>query len=333
MIKKAIIVSIKGTKLTNKEKILLSKEQPWGLILFKRNINSLSQIQNLIIDIRKYAKDKKFPILIDEEGGKVSRLRDILNHNFDAYFFGNLFTLNKKVSVVLYKNYIKSLSSKLRKIGINVNTIPVVDILRKNTNFVIGNRSFSNNKEIVKKFGKTTIKECHINRIISVIKQNAKPVLIDCDINTWNINADDIEKKITKKTKALMVTHIYSFSNDMDKIVKICKKNNIYLIEDSAEVIGLRYKKKPCGSFGDISTFSFYANKQITTGEGGMISTNNPTLRDKCKSLRNLCFGKKNRFNHDDIGWNYRMTNIQASLGINQLKRLNYTVKKKNVCG
>ena len=170
MIKKAIIVSIKGTKLTNKEKILLSKEQPWGLILFKRNINSLSQIQNLIIDIRKYAKDKKFPILIDEEGGKVSRLRDILNHNFDAYFFGNLFTLNKKVSVVLYKNYIKSLSSKLRKIGINVNTIPVVDILRKNTNFVIGNRSFSNNKEIVKKFGKTTIKECHINRIISVIK-------------------------------------------------------------------------------------------------------------------------------------------------------------------
>ena len=172
-----------------------------------------------------------------------------------------------------------------------------------------------------------------ISNAISVIKQNAKPVLLDCDINTWNIKPDDIEKKITKKTKALMVTHIYSYSNDMDKIVKICKKNNIYLIEDSAEVIGLRYKKKPCGSFGDISTFSFYANKQITTGEGGMISTNNPTLRDKCKSLRNLCFGKKNRFNHDDIGWNYRMTNIQASLGINQLKRLNYTVKKKMYVG
>ena len=172
-----------------------------------------------------------------------------------------------------------------------------------------------------------------ISNAISVIKQNAKPVLIDCDINTWNINADDIEKKITKKTKALMVTHIYSFSNDMDKIVKICKKNNIYLIEDSAEVIGLRYKKKPCGSFGDISTFSFYANKQITTGEGGMISTNNPTLRDKCKSLRNLCFGKKNRFNHDDIGWNYRMTNIQATLGINQLKRINKIVKTRHNVG
>ena len=149
-----------------------------------------------------------------------------------------------------------------------------------------------------------------ISNAISVIRQNAKPVLIDCDINTWNISADDIEKKITKKTKALMVTHIYSFSNDMDKIVKICKKNNIYLIEDSAEVIGLRYKKKPCGSFGDISTFSFYANKQITTGEGGMISVNNPKLYKKCKSLRNLCFGLKNRFNHDDIGWNYRITNI-----------------------
>jgi len=170
MKKKAVIVSIKGTKLTNKEKILLSNEQPWGLILFKRNINSLSQIQNLIINIRKYAKDKKFPILIDEEGGKVSRLRDISNHNFDAYFFGSLFKLNKKVSVALYKNYIKNLSNSLKKIGININTIPVLDVLRKNTNSVIGNRSFSENKEIVKKFGKITVKECHANRIISVIK-------------------------------------------------------------------------------------------------------------------------------------------------------------------
>ena len=172
-----------------------------------------------------------------------------------------------------------------------------------------------------------------ISNAIAVIKQNAKPVLVDCDLDTWNMKIEDIQKKITKKTKALMITHIYSFANDMDKILKICKKNNIYLIEDAAEVIGLKYKNKPCGSFGDISTFSFYANKQITTGEGGMISTNNPILRDKCKALRNLCFGKKNRFNHDDIGWNYRMTNIQASLGISQLKRLSTTVKKKMYIG
>ena len=119
----------------------------------------------------------------------------------------------------------------------------------------------------------------------------------------------------------------------MDKIIKICKKNNILIIEDAAEVLGLNYKNKKCGSFGDISTFSFYANKQITTGEGGMISLNNLDLYKKCKSLRNLCFGKINRFNHDDIGWNYRMTNIQASLGLSQLNNINKIIKRKMEIG
>ena len=172
-----------------------------------------------------------------------------------------------------------------------------------------------------------------ISNALAVIKQNAKPVLIDCDIKTWNVKLDDLEKKITKKTKAMIVTHIYSYSNDMDKIIKICKKNKIFLIEDAAEVIGLKYKNKYCGSFGDLSTFSFYANKQLTTGEGGMISTNNPKLYNKCKSLRNLCFGSKQRFNHEDIGWNYRITNTQAALGISQLKRLNKIVKRKMYIG
>ena len=108
-----------------------------------------------------------------------------------------------------------------------------------------------------------------ISNALAVIKQNAKPVLIDSDLRTWNIKIEDIEKKISKKTKALIVTHVYSFANDMDKILKICKKHKIYLIEDAAEVLGLKYKNKWCGSFGDLSTFSFYANKQLTTGEGG----------------------------------------------------------------
>ena len=168
-----------------------------------------------------------------------------------------------------------------------------------------------------------------ISNALAVIKQNAKPILVDCDLKTWNVKIDDIEKNINKKTKAIIVTHIYSFANNMDKILEICKKHKIFLIEDAAEVLGLRYRNKPCGSFGDLSTFSFYANKQVTCGEGGMISTNNFTLFKKCKSLRNLCFGDIQRFNHDDIGWNYRMTNIQATLGISQLKRLNHIVKKK----
>ena len=172
-----------------------------------------------------------------------------------------------------------------------------------------------------------------ISNALAVIKQQAKPVLIDCNADNWNIKVEDIEKKINKKTKAIIITHIYSFPNDMDKILKICKKRKIFIIEDAAEVIGLKYKNKKCGSFGDISTFSFYANKQITTGEGGMVSVNSQSLYNKCKSLRNLCFGKINRFNHDDIGWNYRMTNIQASLGLSQMNNVNKIVKKKMEIG
>ena len=156
---------------------------------------------------------------------------------------------------------------------------------------------------------------------MAVLRQYAKPVLIDCNLDDWNIIISDIEKKITNKTKAIIVTHIYSFPNDMDKILKICKRRKIFIIEDAAEVLGLNYKNKRCGSFGDISTFSFYANKQVTTGEGGMISVNSLQLYKKCCSLRNLCFGRSNRFDHDDLGWNYRMTNIQAALGLSQLKK------------
>ena len=172
-----------------------------------------------------------------------------------------------------------------------------------------------------------------ISNALAVVKQQAKPVLVDCNLKNWNIDINQLENKINKKTKAIIVTHIYSFANDMDKILKICRKNSIFVIEDAAEVIGLKYKNKKCGSFGDISTFSFYANKQITTGEGGMISVNKFDLYNKCKSLRNLCFGKINRFNHEDIGWNYRMTNIQAALGLSQIKNVNKIVKKKIMIG
>ena len=173
-----------------------------------------------------------------------------------------------------------------------------------------------------------------ISNAMAIVKSSAKPVLVDVDINTWNIKIEDIEKKITKKTKCLMIPHIYGLANDMDKILKITKKYKLYLIEDAAEVFGLKYKNKPCGSFGDISILSFYANKHITTGEGGMLLTNNSKLNEKFKDYRNLCFGsKKNRFNHYDISWNYRYTNIQAALGLNQLKRINKIIKKKYQIG
>ena len=169
MRKKAIIISIKGFNLTHKEKLLL-KERPWGLILFKRNIESFSQIKSLVQKIKKLTKDKNFPILIDEEGATVSRLSNIINHSLYAKFFGNLYSINNKAGIRIYKKYLNSLCKNLRSIGVNINTIPVLDVLRKNTSKVIGNRSFSNNKEIVKKMGNITIKACHANKIISVVK-------------------------------------------------------------------------------------------------------------------------------------------------------------------
>jgi perosamine synthetase len=142
-----------------------------------------------------------------------------------------------------------------------------------------------------------------------------------------------INELINKNTKVIIATHIYNFPIRMDILKKICLKKKIFIIEDAAEVIGQKIFNKKCGSFGDISTFSFYANKQITTGEGGMITTNNKLLSQKFESLRNLAFGKKDRFNHDDIGWNYRMTNIQASIGLSQLKRIGAIIKKRHQVG
>ena len=170
MKKKAIIISVKGFSLTQKEKLLFLKEKPWGLILFKRNIKSLDQIKFLIKKIRKLTKDKNFPILIDEEGATVSRLRNIINHNISASNFGKLYKINDKSCIKIYKNYLNSLCKILKNIGININTIPVLDILRKNTTKAIGERSFSNKKEIVKKLGNVTVTQCRANKILSVIK-------------------------------------------------------------------------------------------------------------------------------------------------------------------
>ena len=117
----------------------------------------------------------------------------------------------------------------------------------------------------------------------AVIKNNLKPILVDCDLETWNMTVEETIKKISKKTKAIIITHIYGLPVDMKKILEIAKKRKIIIIEDAAEVIGLKYKNKVCGSFGDLSTFSFYANKHITTGEGGMICTNNKKYYERCK--------------------------------------------------
>lgn len=166
----------------------------------------------------------------------------------------------------------------------------------------------------------------------SLVTRGIKPVLIDSDIKTFNIKIEDIESKINEKTKAIMIVHIYGLSVDVDPILDLAKKYNLKIIEDAAEMHGQTYKGKKCGSFGDISIFSFYPNKHITTGEGGMVLTDNENLDKRAKSLRNLCF-TSNRYVHDEIGWNYRMSNMQAALGVAQLERIEQIVEKKRWIG
>ena len=168
---------------------------------------------------------------------------------------------------------------------------------------------------------------------IACLKNNLKIKPIDCNKFDWNMNIELILKNITSKTKLIVATHIYNYPLQIEKLIKICKQKKIILMEDAAENFGQVYKNKMCGSFGDISTYSFYANKQITTGEGGMITTNYKHLYEKASNLRNLSFGKVDRFNHEDISSNNRMSNIQASLGLSQLKRIKTIVKKRHLIG
>ena len=172
-----------------------------------------------------------------------------------------------------------------------------------------------------------------ISCALAVIRAGASPVYVDADPQTWNMKVEDIEALITEKTKAIMAVHIYGLTVDMDPLLEIAKKHNLKVIEDAAEVIGQTYKGKPCGSFGDISTLSFYPNKHITTGEGGMVLTDDPKVADRCNSMRNLCFGRTDRFIHEEQGWNFRMSNLQAAVGVAQLERLSQSIKKKKKIG
>ena len=167
----------------------------------------------------------------------------------------------------------------------------------------------------------------------AIVRARAIPVVVDCDPLTWNMNIAQIEDKITKRTKAIMVVHIYGLPVEMDKVLSIAEKYGLMIIEDAAEMHGQTYMGKPCGSFGDISTFSFYPNKLVTAGEGGMIVTNDEKLAEHCRSLRNLCFLPQKRFLHEDIGWNYRISNIQAAVGLAQLERLDEFISRKRKIG
>jgi perosamine synthetase len=174
-----------------------------------------------------------------------------------------------------------------------------------------------------------------ISCAMAVVYAGARPVFVDVDPDTWCMDVGQVEDRITSRTKAVMPVHIYGHPVDMAPLLAIAEKHGIAVVEDAAEAHGAEYRMpststwRRCGSFGELSTFSFYANKLVTTGEGGMVMTDDDDLADRLRSLRNLAFRSDRRFLHDELGFNFRMTNIQAALGVAQLERITETVSRK----
>lgn len=169
----------------------------------------------------------------------------------------------------------------------------------------------------------------YIASVNAIVYTGAKPVFVDSNPDYWNIEPTKIEGKITPKTKAIMAVHLYGHPCDMDPILKIAKKHKLAVIEDAAESHGAEYKGKKVGSIGDIGSFSFFGNKVITTGEGGIVVTNNKKLAEKCAHLKGQGVSKTKTYWHDVVGFNYRMTNIEAAIGLAQLEKISKTLKLK----
>src|SRR3990172_6028392 len=177
---------------------------------------------------------------------------------------------------------------------------------------------------------------------LAVIYNGGVPVVVDFEPRTWCLDVHQAEKKITHRTRAIMPVHIYGHPVDMDPLLDLAERYGLAIIEDAAEAHGAEYLStrngsesgwRRCGSFGTLSCFSFYANKLITTGEGGMVLTDDPQLAEKARSMRNLCFQSDRRFYHEALGYNFRLTNLQAALGLAQLERMDQIVTHKRWMG
>jgi len=262
--RRCFITGIKSTFLSQKEKIFLNKYKPWGIILFSRNIKSLNQIKNLTVEIRKIFNDKNYPIMMDQEGGRVNRLSEFLNADtFTSKYFGNIFLKDKKKFNYYYKIFIDKTSHLLKQIGININTVPVLDIRRKDSSNIIGDRSFSNDPKIISKIGNFCIRVFHQNNIGTVIKHIPGHGLAKVDSHKLTpivkakfnyLIKNDFSTFKNKKSFFAMTAHI--IYSDIDKVntathsKKIIQliRNNIkfknILISDEISMKSLKYSVK-----------------------------------------------------------------------------------------
>ena len=172
-----------------------------------------------------------------------------------------------------------------------------------------------------------------ISCALAIVESGAVPVLVDADPRTWTMNVNQVAEKITPRTRAIMPVHIYGHPVDMDPLRALARQHNLVIIEDAAEAHGAEYKGRKCGGLGDLSCFSFYANKIITTGEGGMALTSDAALDERLRAERNLAFRRERRFYHTELGHNYRLTNVQAAIGLAQLEHIEEHVAQKRWMG
>ena len=168
-----------------------------------------------------------------------------------------------------------------------------------------------------------------ISCVAGVLRASCRPVLVDCEPDTWCLDVSQVESKITRRTRAVMPVHIYGHMAEMNPLIQLASKHGLAMIEDAAEAHGAEYDGRRAGGIGTLGCFSFYANKIVTTGEGGMVVTDNLELADRMRRLRNLCFGKDQRFLHSELGYNFRMSNVQAAIGLAQLDAIEDHLARK----
>ena len=310
--RRCFITGVKSTKLNKKEVSFLKKYKPWGIILFSRNIKTISQTQKLTSQIKQIFKDKNYPILIDEEGGKVSRLNKFIDSSlFTAEFFGNLYKKNLKNFNIYYNVYIKQVSYLLNLLGININTVPVLDVSRIFTNSVIGNRSFSSNPSLVYKIGKICIKKFHENHIGTIIKHipghglstvDSHKKLPSIKHNFKLLNKIDFFPFKKQDAFLAMTAHVIFKSLDpknsvthSKKIIKIIRKKIAFknmIISDDISMKALKY------SISENTTRAFNAGCNLVLHCNGnykemlTVAKNSPLLSDfvikKTSQLMNI---------------------------------------------
>ena len=297
MKKKAIIISIKGYILSNNEKKLLKKEKPWGIILFKRNIKSFTQTKKLIKNIRKISRDPKFPIMIDEEGKTVSRLGKIINNKLSQKVFGDIYKSSPVLSSKLYKSYIDKICLILKNLGFNINTVPVLDVLRKKTHKIIGDRSFSHNPLIVKKLGKICIKSYKLNKVATVIKHipGHGCSTSDSHLKTPKVNEKyEILRKIdffpfqSSSSFFAMTAHILYTKIDNENVATFSRKIILNIIRKKLNFKGIL--------ISDDISMKALKNDLITNAKRSLAAGCNLTLycagnySDSCKLIKAMPF-------------------------------------------